>query len=207
MNKLKQLFSAKVCFAFFCLSFWGSGFAAETATTPPASPDAPPAKIILTTEYYADGHFSIGLIDPKDEEIVNYKPKGIKEPLIKHTSVIGDTELAVVYLDYASNPKAISLWKVNPEQRNALISAFISTDVPMSEDYAYQKLWEKEITENGYSQREVRYKVKTKDAEYIYALRFIRRGLDEYVLFYKGPVAGDSSLTPEDFFSTFEIKN
>ena len=55
--------------------------------------------------------------------------------------------------------------------------------------------------------REVMESLNEKDAEYIYAVRFIRRGLDEYVLFYKGPVAGDSSLTPEDFFSTFEIKN
>lgn len=195
MNQLKQLFYAKVCFAFFCLSFLGTALAATTG------------KITLPTEYYAEGHFSIGLIDPKDEEIVNYKPKGIKEPLIKHVSVIGDVELAAIYLDYANNPKAVSLWNVNPEQRNALISAFISTDVPMAEDYAYQKLWEREITDNGYPQREIRYKVKTRDAEYIYAVRFIRRGLDEYVLFYKGPAAEDNILTPEDFFSTFEIKN
>lgn len=195
MNKLKQLFYATACFVFFGLLFCGAAFAATAE------------KMTLPTEYYADGHFSIGLIDPKDEEVLNYKPKGIKEPLIKHVSVIGDVELAAIYLDYANNRKAISLWSVNPEQRNALISAFISTDVPMTEDYAYQKLWEREITDNGYPQREIRYKVKTKGAEYLYAVRFIRRGLDEYVLFYKGPVAGENILTPEDFFSTFEIKN
>lgn len=162
-------------------------------------------KIQLFEQFYQDGNYSIGMLNPKDESFDRYKPKAMTQPLIKHVSQIGDISLAALYLNYYRTPKAASFWDEDNEIRSAIIASAISTDVPMTKDYAYAKNSEKNSQTSNYKQKDIVYSVFADGQEYIYAFRFIRKGGDEYVLTYRAPKSQESELSPEDYFNTFKL--
>ena len=162
-------------------------------------------KIKLFEQFYQDGNYSIGMLNPVDSDFDRYKPKAMKEDVTKHVSKIGDIELMAVYLNYYRSPKAGSFWDEDREVRNAIMSAAISTNIPMNVDYAFTKILEKDTTTDQYSQKDVRYKIFTEKREWVYAFRFIRNEGNEYVLVYKAPKSDENLLSPEDFFNTFKL--
>ena len=162
-------------------------------------------KIKLFDQFYQNGNYRIGMLNPVDVEFNRYKPQGMKEDMFKHVSRIGDIELTAVYLDYYRSPKAGSFWDEDKEARNAIISAVISTDIPMNIDYAFKKVIEKDSENPKYKQKDIIYKVFAEKREWIYAFRFIRNGENEYVLIYKGPKDTENLLSPDEFFNTFKL--
>ena len=162
-------------------------------------------KIKLFDQFYQNGNYRIGMLNPVDEEFNRYKPKEMKEDMVKHVSKIGDIELMAVYLNYYRTPEAGSFWDQGRDERNAIISAVISTDVPMNIDYAFTKTLEKDSENPKYNQKDILYKVFAEKREWIYAFRFIRNGGNEYVLVYKGPKDTENLLSPDEFFNTFKL--
>ena len=162
-------------------------------------------KIKLFEQFYQDGNFSIGMLNPVNEPFDRYKPKEMKEDMFRHISKIGDIELMAVYLNYSRAPEASSFWDQDMEARNAIISLVISANVPMNVEYAFTKVLEKDSETSKYMQKDIVYKVFTAKREWIYAFRFIRSGGDEYVLAYKGPKDTENLLSPDEFFNTFKM--
>ena len=162
-------------------------------------------KIKLFDQFYQNGNYYIGMLKPVDVEFNRYKPETMKEDMFKHVSKIGEIELTAVYLNYYRSPETGSFWEQDREARNAIISAVISTDVPMSIDYAFTKMLEKDSETPKYNQKDILYKVFADKREWIYAFRFIRNGGNEYVLMYKGPKDTENLLSPDEFFSTFKL--
>jgi hypothetical protein len=189
MNRLK--------FLFFCTLLF---------TLIAAQPAYSQGKITLNEQFYQDGNFSIGMLNPVDEPFEQYKPVEMDYKVVKHVSRIDDDiELTALYLNYYRAPDAPSFWEQDAATRGAVMAAVIATDVPMSEDFGFTKLKEENSEVNDYHQKDIYYGLLVNEEKYIFAFRFIRRGGDEYVLAYRAALDAESKLSAEDFFNTFKL--
>ncbi len=170
-----------------------------------AQPAYAEGKIRLNEQFYQDGNFTIGMLNPVDLPFERYKPKEMNYKVMKHVSKIGDIELTALYLNYYRTPDAPSFWEQDAATRGAVMAAVISTQVPMSEDFGFTKIKEEDSERNGYHQKDIYYGLLVGGEKYIFAFRFIRRGGDEYMLAYRAPVDEESRLSPEEFFNTFKL--
>ena len=164
-------------------------------------------KIKLNEQYYQDGNYKIGMLNPVDQPFERYKPEEMTQEIKLHVSEIDDIYLTALYLNYYRTPDAPSFWDEDAASRGAVMAAVISTDVPMSEDFGFTKLSETYDETAHYRQMDIRYGLLVGEETYIYAFRFIRRGGDEYILVYRGPTAAEERLSPDDYFNTFKLVN
>jgi hypothetical protein len=170
-----------------------------------AQPAYSQGKIHLNEQFYQDGNFTIGMLNPVNVPFEHYKPKKMNYKIMKHVSKIDGIELTALYLNYYRTPDAPSFWEQDAATRGALMAAVISTNIPMSEDFGFTKTKEENSELNGYHQKDIYYGLMVDGEKYIFAFRFIRRGGDEYMLAYRAPVDSVSRLSPEDFFNTFKL--
>lgn len=162
-------------------------------------------KIVLKEQFYQDGNYSIGMLNPVDMPMEQYKPEGMDYDVVKHVSRIGNIELTAVYLNYARAPQAHSFWDEDSATRGAFMAAILATEVPMSQDFGFTKLSETDSETADYKQKDIYYGLLVDAKKYVFAFKFIRRSGDEYVLAYKAPIKDEPLLSPQEYFDTFKL--